>query len=152
VYIFSFQPLYLALKLISLLMKCVPLCISGSQRRSNILHEIQLQKVFTWLLSCLFYFIFWDTVLLCSLDWSWTRDPPASASWVLGLRYVPLCLVFVMTSVQCKKYLLNWCGDHSWCSVPSSLRLVELKDKSQQVSGHLREWHIPDKPFSEWCP
>jgi hypothetical protein len=28
---------------------------------------------------------FWDRVSLCSPCWSWTCDPPASASRVLGL-------------------------------------------------------------------
>jgi hypothetical protein len=40
-----------------------------------------------WRGLCLLAFVFWDRVSLCSPDWPWILEPPASVSWVLD--YTP---------------------------------------------------------------
>jgi hypothetical protein len=36
-------------------------------------------------LASYFFFVVWDRVSLCSPGWPWTCNPPASASWVVGI-------------------------------------------------------------------
>jgi hypothetical protein len=42
-----------------------------------------IYKTFTFFA---FFFFFWEGVLLCSLAWPGTWDPPASVSWALELQ------------------------------------------------------------------
>jgi hypothetical protein len=55
--------------------------------------------------------------LICSPGWPLSCNPPASASWVLDYRHVPLCLTWKFLMKQISPKVITWCIVVSMCNL-----------------------------------
>jgi hypothetical protein len=75
--------------------------------------------------------LFFDRVFLCSSGWPWSQNPPASASWLLGLQVCITVLGLIVTALSwllenfklhMKHYISN--NDQSWTCFRCLTKLV----------------------------